>query len=128
MDKLMETLSGYLKDASHVITSYSPQVWESTLALVHFMSIVHLAVGLLGLVLCALWWGKGLPYGLSKIEDVDYRAEDRWAAFNIAGSILMGIFSTIDVIYWFNSMSDILGLYDPKLAILYRLASAAGLL
>lgn len=125
MDKLMETLSGYLKEASNLVTSYAPQVWESTLALVHLTSIVHLVFGLLGLALCVLWWAKALPYGLAKAED---SCDDGWAVFNIAGSILMGLASIIDIVYWFNSTSDILGVYDPKLAILYHLASAAGLL
>lgn len=122
MDKLLSTLNDYLKAASDIVGHYAPSMWDATLKLVFWTSLVHLVfLGVSTLVIVVLWrFWKKIFLSLEKLD-----CDSILAILCTVGLIILSIFT---IVGWANSTYDLLGIVDPRLAILYKLAIKAGLL
>lgn len=127
MDKLLDTLNGYLKAATDTVSHYAPVAWEATLHLVFWTSLIHLIVlTLYSIVFLILWvwpWRKWMNWNIKDQWD----SEGSCVGFTVCtvGFVVANVFLFF---CWGNSLPDWLGVLDPKLAILYKLAVKAGVL
>lgn len=119
MDKLLNTLNQYLIAAQQLIIKYAPQVWDATLTLerAHAIFDITLLILMTVIAVASVW------IGIKRLDD-DGDAEWGWAALLAAG----GILGVVVVCVWCSSFDDLIGMFNPKLEILYHLADKAGLL
>ena len=127
MDKLLGTLSDYLKAAGAIITQYAPKVWGATLHLVFWTSLINLLfLALCTVTVLVIWvwpWRKWFKWNLSH----DWDSEGSCIGFAISTfALTIGTLMIVDG--WGNSLSSWLGVIDPQLAVLYKLAVNAGVL
>lgn len=127
MDKLLGLLTDYLHTAQETIVKFSPEVWQATLTLIRIDHIFDLALRLFfTIVFCiSLYWCKVWV----KSAFVKYNKSHYDDGSEVVGSLAVTtLVSVLLFTIWATSFRDFLGVFSPKLYILYALAQKAGVL
>lgn len=129
MDKLLDTLTGYLQAAAKATMAVAPKVWDATLLLVRVDGLVTLALFVLVLSAIIFAWSffqrmvnnstleNSSAYGPDK--------QDLTAIVRIFGSILSAVWL---IAFCVSALSMFLAIFSPQLYIMYQLAHKAGIL
>lgn len=141
MDKLLETLNGYLQAAAKLVTTQAPHVWEATKTLIRLQEGIELGIFIILAIVLVIF----LFHARSKIiraatprysyctgcqrgKENAYHSWDMdcWWGTQFIGSIV--ILTILGVTFLCRVMVIFLGLYDPALLVMYRLAQVAGIM
>lgn len=126
MDKLLNMLSGYLTAAQQTLQHYGPQVWSATLALIRFNAIFYLVLGFL-LLLSEVGVVKVFKWAHQKHEEAEWGDQIGWE-FAMVGTVILGAIIFVAALVNLLDITNWIGAFSPQLAVLYRVASKAGLL
>lgn len=140
MDKILNMLSGYLTAAQQTLQHYGPTVWNATVQLIRFKGIWNLAVGAVFLVLAIaaivylvrtiILWTKDVESWAWTGPEAGY-SRDEPTVLGVLAVILLGILTIAFSITAGNILLDFsnwLDAFAPQLAVLYALATKAGIL
>lgn len=129
MDKLLDTLTGYLQAAAKATMAVAPKVWDATLLLVRVDGLVTLALFVIVLSAIIFAWSffqrmvnkSTLPDSRNSGPD----KEDLTAIVRIFGSLLSVAWL---IAFCLNALLMFLAIFSPQLYIMYQLAHKAGIL
>lgn len=127
MDKLLETLNNFLKEAGHTISSNAPQVWDATLHLIQINAWVHVINDLVWTTVIVVLWVW--PWRILLFKSVNNGWDDFYpGGLWVCLSIGLVISSAVAVDTWSNAGQYLVAIIDPRLGVIYTLADKAGLL
>jgi hypothetical protein len=120
MDELLKKLTEYMSLAEKTVSTYAPQVWESTLRLIQFAGIYELAWGFVWIICLSLWSWYTIPWAKKYQKESDGGS---WALYGIPALILLFFIGVQlgDLKHWLQA-------FAPELALMYSLAEKAGVL
>lgn len=129
MDKLLDTLTGYLQAAAKATMAVAPKVWDATLLLVRVDGIVSLALFVLMISAIIFAWNffqKMVNNStLPKSANFGPDQQDLTAIVRVVGSLLSVVWL---IAFVCSALQMFLAIFSPQLYIMYQLAHKAGIL
>ena len=132
MNKTLSQLNEYLRAAHGLLNHYGPTLWASTLELVRLHAIFDLSINV-GLFAAAVFLSAvAIPFIYRTAED---RAKHNYGLWDMVAIIEMCVATVFFLVCfmgavggWCMSLPDWLGLFDPRLAVLYSIAHKFGVI
>ena len=124
MDKLLDTLNQYLSAAQGVLSKYAPGVWDATLQLIRAQAIFEIALSAVGLAAAVIiaWRLHVFLQGKIKKQGPYSDWEVGYLFTLFPGGL--GIASIVGLL----QLGNWIALFNPQLAVLYRMACKVGVL
>lgn len=126
MDEFVARLTEYMEMAEGAIVGVAPEVWDTTLTIIHFQGILWAIGATLMLCVVAAYW-LFVFKRLRAIAQESYDKAFSKGVLYIFSSIGSAFLAIIACSIWFLNVDTWLSLIEPKAALVYRVGQSVGI-